>query len=141
MPRQPSRRLLVLALALGCSQSTFLKRTDKAIATTFAATNAARDEFVAWDGQHQLDIVARSKAEGVPREVAEARLAAYRETRGYVLKAFVGAYTAVGAAAALVPLVEKGLRPERDLLGLIAAASSAITELRRALHAIRETPE
>lgn len=69
---------------------------QKALATSFAALNAAHEGFVTWDAQHQQDIVAHatSLADG------QAVLAKYREDRDPITRGFFVAYAAFSVALA-----------------------------------------
>lgn len=127
--------LLLLAVACGPKQSEtpVTDTADKALSTALAAANAARDSFVEWDKAHQLEIVDGAKS----REAGAAALAAYRVKRGKVLRAFVGAYASISAAAALVPLVARGERRDADLVGLIAEAVAAVQAVKAAIDEIK----
>lgn len=127
--------LAVLVTLVACSGSV-KQRADTALSTALAATNAARDQFLAWDKAHQLELVEAAQT----REQGEASLAAYRAKRAPVLHAFTVAYASIGAAAALVPLVERGIRKDTELTGLIAEAAAAIAAIREAVAALRGSP-
>lgn len=127
--------LVVLVVVTACSGS-IKQRADTALSTALLATNAARDQFLAWDKAHQLELIAAAQT----RAQGEAALAAYRAKREPVLHAFTVAYAAIGAAAALVPLVERGLRKDTELTGLIAEAATAIAAIREAVAAVRGSP-
>lgn len=64
------------------------------IHATYLTTNAARDAFVAWDKQHQAEIVAgaTSHDDGI------AKLSAYHEKRAEVADLFVKMYQSIVAA-------------------------------------------
>jgi hypothetical protein len=66
-----------------------------AIRDTFTATQAASAAFVAFDRQHQLEIVAAAKTE----PEARAALDAYRVNRDRVEAVLVFAWQSIGAAA------------------------------------------
>lgn len=83
--------LCLLVVNAACSGS---QRT-KALRTTVIALNTARDGMLAFDQQHQLDLVNGATS----REDGEAKLAAYRTKRIVVVNAFEVAYRAVAVAA------------------------------------------
>lgn len=86
-------RALILIALVACSATA----RHTALSTTTASLDAAQVTFVAYDGEHQLAIVAACPvADGKP--ACEAQLAAYRAERAKVLAAVVGAYRAVAAA-------------------------------------------
>ena len=124
--------LVVACVATGCGGG-IVNRAEKSIRYAYAATTAARDGFVEWDRLHQADLVAGA----ANRESGEAALAAYRSRRQPVLRAFTAAYTTLAAAAAIVPLVAKGMRPERDLVSLLADAAAAVVEVRTAVDSLK----
>lgn len=129
---------LMLLLAVACgpkkSETPATDTADKALSTALAAANAARDSFVEWDKAHQLAII----DDAATREEGAAALAVYRDKRGKVLRAFVAAYASISAAAALVPLVERGERRDADLIGLITEAVAAVQAVKHAIDAIKE---
>ncbi len=130
--RRQTAFALVLVILAACGGN-FTKRADKTLSTSLVATNAARDAFVSWDEKHQLEIVDRAAS----RETAEAQLKTYRQKRQDVVKAFAIAYAAIAAAAAAVPLVEKGKTSEGDLLMLLADTLKAANAAKTALDAIQ----
>ena len=101
---------------------------------THETVQVAEKAFVSWDDAHQQGIVAKAKT---PEE-AQAGLNAYRDKRQPVIKAFVVAYSSLAAVAAMIPLVEKGLKPEADLMLLLGDAFMAALEVKKAVDAIRE---
>lgn len=82
--------LVFLALLASCATS---KRA--AIDTGFTALNSLRDGFVAWDKEHQAQIVDKATS----LEDGKAKLAAYREARVKVSNAFIAAYNSFSLAA------------------------------------------
>lgn len=124
--------LLVIFAACGDAAS----RADTTLATSLAATNAARDAFVSWDEEHQLDIVHRASTP----EAAQEALRTYRNTRQKVIQAFTSAYTTIAAAAALIPLVDAGKASEVELLRLLADAAQATALAKQAIESIRGDP-
>ncbi len=124
---------LVALLVASCGGS-FVDNASKTLATSLTATNAARDEFLRWDQDQQLGIV---DAATTAKE-AKTTLAAYRTRRGPVLKAFTVAYSSIAAAAAILPLVEAGTKPERDLVKLLSHAVVAALAVKDAVKTILE---
>lgn len=114
-----SSMILVLILAAGCGN--FTEKASSTLATTLAATNSARDEFIKWDKQHQLDLVDKAKT----RTEAEEGLKAYRKKRQKIVQSFTIAYSAIAGAAAILPLVEDGKKPKEDLAKLLVDAVNA----------------
>lgn len=89
-------RAIILAFAItlitcGCGASA----REKTIHATFISVTAARDGFVAWDAQHQLDVV-KASSSAVMGEVA---LSDYHAHRVKVTVALEAAYRALAAAA------------------------------------------
>lgn len=91
MSRSPVRAgfLLLAALAVGCASH------QAQLQTAMATLNAARDGFVAWDRQHQADLVKQSTT----IEAAKSALDEYRTKRAPVLDGFQIAYQTLAAAA------------------------------------------
>jgi hypothetical protein len=114
--------LVAIVSTPSCGGAGVTEKAARSITTALEATNAARDQFVKWDEQHQLAIVDRAST----REGAEAELAAYREKRQKVTRAFAVAYSAIASAAAIVPLIELGEKPTSDLVKLLGEAASAV---------------
>ena len=129
----PSIAVLVLFLVVGCGGS-FVHKANKTLVASLAVPNAARDGFVSWDRAHQLELVDSSatKAEAV------ARLKTYRAKRAKVLKAFTVAYVSIDIAVALMPLVDKGLKKETDLLPLLADVAVAVAAVKDAYDTLKE---
>ena len=123
---------LVALLVIGCGGGSFVDKADKTLATSLAATNAARDEFLRWDALHQLELVDAATTE----VEAEAALATYRKKRAPVVKAFAVAYSAIAAAAAIVPLVQEGTKPKRDLVELLSDAVTAALAVKSVIEAL-----
>ena len=90
------RRCVVILACLAlvaCSAS----QRHTALSTTTASLDAAQVGFVAYDGEHQLALVAACPlAEG--KLPCQERLIIYRADRAKVLAAMIGAYKAVAAA-------------------------------------------
>jgi hypothetical protein len=126
--------LFALALA-GCGGS-LADKASKTLATSLAATNAARDSFVSWDEKHQLAIV----DEAGSREAGEVALKSYRGKRQKVIYAFTVAYTTIAAAATLIPLIEAGEKKDADLTRLVLDAVVAATAIKDAIAAIQGDP-
>lgn len=81
--------LAVLVVACGASQR------ERTLRLTLATTDATAAGFAAWDGQHQLELVATAPT----RAEAEAALASYQARRAVVIDAFEAAYRSLAAAA------------------------------------------
>ena len=102
--------VLILLLSTACGSSA----REKALSTTLASLNAARDGFVAWDKEHQESIVQETYDEGGTRADAVRKLADYRRKAARIDQAFVLAYSALAAAAL-----------DLSVAGLISAAADA----------------
>jgi hypothetical protein len=129
-----TRAIAIFMIIMAACGGSVTQRTSQALGTALGATNAARDQFSAWDKQHQLDIVDRATT----REQAEAELAAYRAKRQKIVQAFTVAYGAIASAAATVPLVEAGVKKETDLLGLLTDAVGAVQTVMGSVKDIRD---
>lgn len=88
--RRVNALAFVLAFLVACGPSAEMR----VINTTYKALNSASAGFVAFDKQHQLDILANAGN----RATAEAQLSAWRVEQGKVALLFAGAYRAVAAA-------------------------------------------
>ena len=125
---------VVLALfVVGCGGASFTDTAQKTLTTSLAATNAARDQFLSWDRAHQLELVDAATSP----DDAKADLATYRAKRVKVIRAFTITYTTIGAAAALIPLVERGIKKDTDLIRLLIDVASATAAVKDAYNAIR----
>lgn len=127
--------IFALLFAAACGGS-FTDKAQKTLATSLEATNAARDSFLAWDKDHQQAIVEKAST----REAGEAQLAAYRQTRRAVVKAFTVAYTAIAAAAATIPLVDAGEKSEGALTALLFTATDSVAGVQKAIETVRSPP-
>ena len=112
----------------------FTDKAHKTLATSLIATNAARDGFVEWDHMHQLKIVEAAQT----RMEAETALATYRAKRKMVLQSFLGAYTTIAAALAILPLIERGTKGDGELTPLLLDAVRAVIAVKAALKEIQE---
>lgn len=130
--RRATSLFVVLALAGACGGSTFNERANKSLTTALGATNAARDTFVSWDKQHQLDLVSASTT----ADEAKAKLETYRAKRQAVVRAFTVAYSAIAAAATALAAVDTQ-KAGFDLPALIADAVKAALEVKTAIDAVR----
>ena len=120
-------------LTLGCSGG-FVQKATQTLETTLVATNSARDEFVKWDKQHQLQLVERAQT----REDADALLRHYRERRQKIVHGFTIAYGAIATAAATLPLVELGDESQGRLASLLVEAANAVRTAIEAYKMIRD---
>ncbi len=133
MRHQALAPLAVLVLLVSaCGATSFVDTTHKTLATSMAATNAARDQFLSWDKAHQLEIVDGADT----KEEAQGALASYRAKRLKVIRAFTIAYTSIGAAVALIPLIERGIRKDIDLIPLLSDVAAASIAAKEAYDAI-----
>lgn len=124
--------VLPIVFALGCGGSGFAEKAQHSLATALVATNQARDVFVAYDLEHQKDLV---ESAGGDAAVATAKVHAYREKRQAVERAFVVAYSAIGAAATGLAAA-RTQKEQLDVTALIADAVSATMDLKTALAAL-----
>lgn len=113
-PRAITLLLVVVAFVSACASH----QAELRIALT--TINAASDGFVAWDDQHQADVVAHA----VSLDQGKADLASYRKKREPVIRIFAVAYKAT-ATAALEPTTENLLVLAADLADL----KTAVVEL------------
>lgn len=104
--------ILIFALvACGASQR------QKTIATTLHAVDVAETAFLAFDKQHQLDLVGHA----ANRDDGERKLTEWRAERESINKGFVGAYRAIAAAATL--------DDDPSVAGMVQAAAIVAQEL------------
>jgi len=127
--------IVAMVASVGCGAG-FTDKANSTLATSLAATNAARDQFVAWDKAHQKELVDQAAT----RDAAEGALKSYRAKRGPVLKAFTAVYTAIATAAAAIPLVDKGIKHETDLVPLLSDVAAAALVVKEAYGAITKGP-
>ncbi len=92
MTRRSPLLLLAVFLLTSCGPS----ERNRALTTSLAALNAARDSFLAYDAAHQADLVRAAPSE----EAGKLTLIEYRARRLGVLEAFVAAYSLLSVAAA-----------------------------------------
>lgn len=124
---------ILVALVASCGgRGQVVERSGQYAATAHAALNSARDSFVAWDAQHQLDIVERSTS----LEQGQVMLAGYRMRRQKVFVAFQAAYGALAAVAVLIPLVESDRKSTAELIAAAAEAAAAVAVVREAISAL-----
>lgn len=107
---------VALVAGPGCTHDT---RRDT-IHAALVATDSARAGFVAWDREHQLDLVERATT----REGGAAALAEYRGKRDGLTEKLVGVYRAIAAASLA--------NDDQSLASLLAAAD----QLHEALSAL-----
>lgn len=122
--------LLLLAALAACGPRSVQPPAEPArvgLATALSATNAAREAFISWDGDHQLTIVAGATS----REDGEKKLADYRARRADVVAAFTLAYSSIAAAEVAFELrEERSLALAREALASVLAVRSAVEQLR-----------
>ena len=133
MKIKTSMAVTMLILWTACGGS-ITDRANKAITTSMVATSAARDQFVEWDKGHQTAIVDRA----TNREEATAGLKAYRQKRQRIVQAFTIAYTSMASAAALVPLVQAGVKKDTELIKLLADSVAAVQVVISSVKEVRE---
>jgi hypothetical protein len=90
---------------------------QKTITTALVSVDASQAAFIAYDGQHQLDIVAAAKT----REEAEKNLADYRAKRAKFNLVIKSAYAAIGVAAQV--------DNDHSVSGMVMAAAMVAQEL------------
>ena len=122
MPRQICAVVILLAVVAACGATA----RERMARSSFVGVTAARDGFVAWDGERQAQIVAEATSLVDGREA----LAAYRADREQVVAKFVAAYAAVALIAT---------NPDAPL-GEMVAAGEALYEAIGALQARPGTP-
>jgi hypothetical protein len=83
--------LMAAAIVGGCGPN----RRTRTLKATLTAINAARDGFVAWDRDHQHQIVEKATT----RDTAQLELDSYRMRREAIVAGFTAAYRALAAAA------------------------------------------
>ena len=125
--------ILFSVLAACGAKTSYVQKARTTVSVTHEAVKAADAGFLSWDKQHQLELVSQSES----REEAEAKLTAYRAKREPIVKAFAIAYSSIAAAAAVIPLVEKGINPETELVDLLADALKASIEVKAAIDQLR----
>lgn len=125
--------IAVALVACACSGSV-AERSRHTLEMAQGATNAARAAFVDWDAAHQAQIVSRATS----LDAGKAALAAYRARRAVVMHGFATSYSAIAAAATLLPLVAAGKRSEAELVVLVVAAADAAKRLAADIAAFRE---
>jgi len=122
-----------LLASSGCGGSQkFPDQAGRVLAVTLAATTASQGAFIAWDKDHQEELVASSATQ----EEATAKLATYRAKRVAVERAFFVAYHALAAAASALALLEQGGKPDRDPAVLLAEAIRTVLEVKAAVEAV-----
>lgn len=126
---------LVLALLMACGGAQ--NRLDQAasgVNVALGATNAARDAMLAWDKQHQSELVESSTT----KEQADAKLAHYRAQRKPVEKAFAAAYNAIAAAAAGLAVAQLGGNPDRELGPMLSEVIKAVLAVKSTIAAVQD---
>jgi cell fate (sporulation/competence/biofilm development) regulator YlbF (YheA/YmcA/DUF963 family) len=111
--------LLVLLALVGCGMS----QREKAIRTTFAAVNVAREGFVVFDAKRQQQIVAEAKS----LDEGKAALATYRQDRERVFALFEGVYHALAAA-----VLASDSKSMANMLDVATELGQAIKDLEQA---------
>lgn len=125
--------LLVLVACGGAQKERALDDTRAGMSTALAATNLARETFLAYSKTHELGIVDRADS----REEGERDLALFRSRADRVVRLFVVAYTAIAAAASAADLARSGsaadvvhaLKLARESLAAVLALKQAVAAL------------
>lgn len=110
--------MLVLLVGLAHTATGCATGREKAIRTTLITTDAAKAAFVAFDRQHQLDLVAQAP----DRAAGEAALVAWRAKQAEAEKAFEVTYRGIAAAATL--------NDDPSFNGMVQAAALLAAELK-----------
>lgn len=137
LARRSQAAILVLMLALITACGGHVKAAGtagKLAMSTHEALNVARDSFLAWDAQHQLDLVDRATS----LEDGQKLLATYRAKRQVVYAVFQAVYGAVSEVAVLVPLVETGQATTVELIAVVAELAHGLSAMREALATIMQ---
>lgn len=115
-----------LAFSLGASCTTN-KRTETLQAALFTV-NTARDKMTVADREHQGAIIAAAQAAGKTRDQVKAELAAYREKRDVVEKAFEVVYRAIASAATADdrPSLDAATKSAFELVTAVSAFSKEL---------------
>lgn len=107
----------VAALLPGCASST----RESTIKTAMVAVDASSAAFAAYDKSHQSEIVQHATS----LDDGKAKLEVYRKKQDEVRRAFVVAYSAIGAAAALSD--EQSIAAMQVALKQVLVAVAALT--------------
>ncbi len=130
----------IVVLPVGCGgprqHVAVAERTTRVADAAQDAVDTAREAFLAWDAQHQLDIADRALSldDGVQQ------LETYRADRRDVVSTFQVAYAAVAAVASLIPLVDAGRATDAELIAAIVSVADAIETMRRAVAELMRSP-
>lgn len=89
--------------------------------------------FESFDREHQLALVAEGKKAGKTKEQVEADLSEYQKKRGPVTLAFSVLAGLVQSGYALLPLVERGLKKDKDVAAWLSEVLAATGQLEEAL--------
>jgi hypothetical protein len=128
------RATAIVCFLAACSGGRVTASATETLKLAHGATNSARQAFIEWDGLHQADLVARATSAAE----ATAALAAYRAKRTKVVGSFAIAYSAIAAAAAVLPLVSAGKRSQASLVALVLAAADAARILAEEIAAFKK---
>jgi hypothetical protein len=130
------RLLAVLALALaGCSVSA-LQLTQKSLTAADEVQVGAQQAFLAWDKDHQHQLVDTGKAAGQDDAAIKGAINAYREKQAKVISAFEALASASTAAKKAVDIAKSGGLDPSDLgavLGIVFASGIALQKAAAAI--------
>lgn len=137
-----SRIALITVLAFACAcggvdRKSLVRTSRESAITAHTALNALAASFAAWSTQHQEEIYAAGKAAGLSDEEIKAQIAAFRQRRDHVTRAFGVAYSAIIAVAAALPLVEIDKLSLGDLVTKLQAVATAVADVQKALEALQ----
>jgi hypothetical protein len=97
--------------------SNAVQQRQTTITTALISVNAAESAFLAWDGQHQLDLVKSA----LNKDDADEKLKAYRAQRAKFNLVMKAAYAALGVAAQV--------NDDHSVAGMVQAAAIVAQEL------------
>jgi hypothetical protein len=105
----------IIIIPMACSGS----QRQKTIRASVVAVSASREAWVAWDRQHQLDIV----KESTTKDEVDAKLAAYRHQRDDLMTAYTVAYEGLALASTQAddPSLKKALQQADVVLDILRA--------------------
>lgn len=123
--------IAVLFFVSGCGP-TLIDDARRALTLAEQVQTRSISALEQFDRDYQTRVTVEAIAAGHP-EQAEAQLATYRTQRSDVVKVVLAAAAATAAGAALIPLVERGLRRDLDLEAWLRDILDVGLKLRTAL--------
>lgn len=127
--------LSMLTSLIGCGGT--LDASKKALASAEAFVEKSALAFEAYDRKTQSDI---AHDPALKTTATGEALKAYRQKRQPVIDAFHTVDKAIVAADSILPLVEAGMQPDKNLTILISQAIGALQKLQEAFKALGFTP-